>query len=422
MWDKYKEVIKLMLVIVLTLLCLFMIIDVKTGKFKIKLGLDLRSGCHLTVRLLSSTDPRTGQPRIIDQPIIRQTIAILEKRLNPLGTSEVIIQQEGLDRIVIEIPEETDLQRVEENIKKNAYLDFREQRFNPTTQEMEWKTTKLDGSMLLKAEAGYSGDKNPQVMFEFTKEGAKEFAKITENNIDKPLGIFLDGVLIDAPTVKEPITGGSGVIHGGSMTIDDCFNLAVLLNAGALPVPIEIMESMTIGPTLGQESLMKSMWAGIVGLGLVLIFMIAYYMVPGVMANFALIFYTIALLATMVVGDFVLTLPGIAGIILSIGMAVDANILIFERLKEELWEGKSIRSAVETGFKRAFSSILDSHVTTLIGALVLYYLGSSSVKGFGLTLMLGTVLSMITAVFVTRIFVDYLVKNNIFVSKKAFGG
>ncbi|MCL5774502.1 MAG: SecD/SecF family protein translocase subunit, partial [Firmicutes bacterium] len=199
------------------------------------------------------------------------------------------------------------------------------------------------------------------------------------------------------------------------------FTLALYLKSGALPADIKILESMTVSPTLGAESLKMSLWAGFIGLGIVIIFMMWYYRVPGLLADIALIFYTLVVLASMVVGNFVLSLPGIAGFILSIGMAVDANVLIFERIKEELWSGKSLRSAVETGFKRAFSSIFDSHVTTLIGAGVIYQFGSSSVKGFGLTLMLGTILSLVTAVFVTRVLVDLVVSSNLITNKKLYG-
>lgn len=419
-WSKHKNTVLLILIIALTIASVFILYDFNTQEFRIKLGLDLRSGTHLTVQLKPILDPVTQKIKKIDHPMVMQTIGVLGRRLNPQGTQELIIQPAGLDRIIIEIPEETDIKKVENLISKTAHLEFKEQHYNPAKKTMDWKIV-LDGTAIRKSQEEFGSGGQPIVTFELTKQGAKEFAKITERNVGKPLAIFFDGKLVTAPNVNEPIIGGSGQISGGQMTIEECRDIAMFLNAGALPVPIEILESSTVSPALGQESLKKSLIAGLIGLGLVCIFMIWYYLLPGVVADIALAIYTLFLLASMVVGNFVLTLSGIAGFILSIGMAVDANILIFERLKEELATGKTLKSSMSAGFKRAFSSILDGHVTTFIGAMVLYYFGSSSIKGFGLTLMLGTAWSLVTAVFITRVIIEFIINNNLALSHRLYG-
>jgi len=419
--NRNTNTITLVAILILTVISACLIYNFKTQTFNIKLGLDLRSGSHLTLKLIEIEDPVEHKIRKIDYKIMNQTIGVLEKRINPTGTQEVIIQPEGTDRIIVEIPEETDIKKVEEKVSKIAHLEFKEQYYVPTTKQMEWRTV-LEGTALKRAEATYDSQSRHLVAFEMTDDGARKFAEITQKNVGKPIAIFFDNKEISAPVVQGVISGGHGQISGGKMTIEECNELANYLNAGSLPVPVEILESMTISPTLGQESLIKSLIASMIGLLVIMIFMIWYYHLPGIVANVALVIYSLMLLATMVVGNFVLSLPGIAGFILSIGMAVDANILIFERLKEELQEDKTLKTSIDIGFKRAWSSILDSHVTTFIGAGVLYWLGSSSIKGFGLTLMCGTLWSMVTAVFFTRVMMDFIIQNNIFTSRKIYGG
>jgi preprotein translocase subunit SecD len=235
------------------------------------------------------------------------------------------------------------------------------------------------------------------------------------------LGIFLDKKFVSAATIEGVITD-SGLIHG-SFTEDDVTRIANELNAGALPVPETIVEKDEVGPILGKEDLQKSLVAAAIGLVLVLLFMGVVYRLPGILADLALIVYVVALLALLSIPPLhaVLTLPGIAGFVLSIGMAVDANVLIFERLKEELWSGKSLRSATKIGFARAFSSVFDSHFTTIVGAGVLYLLGTGTVKGFAFTLFWGTAFSLITAVFITRFFMDVIVENDLVTNQKAYG-
>lgn len=419
-WNKWKNTVYVMLIFLLAVGSVFIIYNFKDNKFNVKLGLDLRSGSHIVLKLKPVMDPNTKQVKPLDYSIVEQTKRVYEKRLNPMGNREIIIQKEGTDRLIIDIPEETNIQAAEALIRKTARLEFKEQKYNPATKTQEWVTV-MDGSRIKSAMATFqSGGTAPIVSFELDKEGAKQFAVITERLYGKPLGIFFDKQEISAPIVQAVISD-RGQISGGKMDLKECQELATLLNAGALPVDVEILESMTVSPTLGKESLMKSLWAGFLGLGLVIVFMLWWYRLPGFFADLALVFYGLVVLASMVVGNFVLTLPGIAGFILSIGMAVDANVLIFERLKEELWEGKALKNASDNAFKRAFSAILDSHVTTFMGAALLYYFGSSSIKGFGLTLMLGTFFSLFTAVFVTHAFMNMILEKRIIASRSVYG-
>jgi len=419
-WNKWKNTVYVMLIFLLAVGSVFIIYNFKDNKFNVKLGLDLRSGSHIVLKLKPVMDPNTKQVKPLDYAIVEQTKRVYEKRLNPMGNREIIIQKEGTDRLIIDIPEETNIQAAEALIRKTARLEFKEQKYNPATKTQEWVTV-MDGSRIKSAMATFqSGGTAPIVSFELDKEGAKQFAVITERLYGKPLGIFFDKQEISAPIVQAVISD-RGQISGGKMDLKECQELATLLNAGALPVDVEILESMTVSPTLGKESLMKSLWAGFLGLGLVIVFMLWWYRLPGFFADLALVFYGLVVLASMVVGNFVLTLPGIAGFILSIGMAVDANVLIFERLKEELWDGKALKNASDNAFKRAFSAILDSHVTTFMGAALLYYFGSSSIKGFGLTLMLGTFFSLFTAVFVTHAFMNMILEKRIIASRSVYG-
>ncbi|MCE1246732.1 MAG: protein translocase subunit SecD [Firmicutes bacterium] len=411
-WSKIKTPVYLAIIVIMTIAAFVISYDTQYGTFRIRLGLDLKSGSHITIKLNPVKDPTTGEVRKIDKAVVDQTIAVLKRRLDPNGVKEIVIQPEGVDRLIIEIPEETDVKKAVDLIKQTAFLEFKETYFDNVKKKLEWRTV-LTGTAIKTATAEMSGHGEPYVSFVLQKGAVRDFAKITERNINKPLGIFFDDEMIDSPNVKEPITGGQGQISGGKMNLEDCQKLAVLLNAGALPVKVEVLESMTVSPTLGHESLMKSLMAMVIALVLIMLFMIWYYKIPGFLANIALIIYAIVVLASMVIGKFTLTLPGIAGFILSIGMAVDANILIFERMREEVVADKTLKKSVELGFHRAFTSIIDGHVTTFLGALVLYYFGSSSIKGFGLTLMLGTFFSIFTAVFITRVFVELFVHNDI---------
>jgi preprotein translocase subunit SecD len=250
----------------------------------------------------------------------------------------------------------------------------------------------------------------PYVAIKFNSQGAKDFDRITSENVKKRLAIVLDGVVHSAPVIQERISGGEAQITG-SFTMDEAKDLAIVLRAGALPAPVNILEERTVGPSLGQDSIDKGLWSTIVGAILVMIFMVFYYRVSGIIANAALIMNIIVILGTLAAFRAALTLPGIAGIVLTIGMAVDANVLIFERIREELRTGKTPRAAIETGYSKAFLTILDSNVTTLIAALFLFGFGTGPVKGFAVTLSIGIVVSMFTAIFVTRIIFDHFVWN-----------
>jgi len=251
----------------------------------------------------------------------------------------------------------------------------------------------------------------PEVAFELTEEGAKIFGDFTSQNVGNALAIVLDKQVISAPVINQPITEGQGVISG-NFTIDSANELAVQLRYGSLPIPLKVITSQTIGPTLGADSLQKSLVAGIIGVSVVMLYMVLYYRLPGVVADVALLVYALISLAIFKFIPITLTLPGIAGFVLSVGVAVDANILIFERLKEELRQGKSLHVAIDAGWKRAWSSIRDSNISTLITCVILFWFGStfgaSIVKGFSLTLMIGVAVSMFTAIVVTRTFLHLI--------------
>ncbi len=419
MTKQVKNWIYLLIVIVITVASCFLIYNPNTKKVNIKLGLDLRSGTHIAVQLLPTIDYSTNQPIPITDDIIENSIGVFEKRLNPEGNKEILIQKEGEDRLIIEIPEETDVRRAEELVKKVGLLEFKEQ----DIRSNRWKTV-LTGADLKpnSAKVGIDQAGKSYVSLEFNQKGAKRFGEVTKRNIKRPIAIYFDKKEISAPVVQQAILTGSCTISGENMTPEECENLRVLMNSGSLRANVKILESMTVDPMLGQKSLTSSLEAGIVGLIIVGLFMLYYYRLPGLTADLALIVYTIVSLATMVVGGFVMTLPGIAGFILAIGMAVDANVLIFERIKEELWDEKSLEKSIDIGFKRAFVSILDSHVTTFIGAWIIYALGATSMKGFGLTLMIGTFWSLITNTAGTKVFLDTFFLNNIFTNNRKMYG
>jgi preprotein translocase subunit SecD len=431
---KRYSVIGLTALALFTLAALLMIVDPRTGATKLRLGLDLKSGAHIAVRLIEAKNPITGEVVKVNSRIQEQAVQVFQRRLNPDGTREIVVTPEPPDRLIVEIPEETNLEKAEALVRQAARLEFREQSYNPVTQQTSWKTV-MDGASISHAAARPSMDgKSWEVNFEMTRQGAKAFGELTRRLVGKPLQIVFDGKEISAPIVQNPITQGSGVItglNGGADPLtgkpqtpaEEAQMMANFLNAGALPVDVKILESYTVSPTLGAESLRYSLIAGAMGLGFVCIYMVGYYRLPGVMASVALVIYTIVCLASMNIPglEFVLTLPGIAGFILSIGMAVDANVLIFERLKEEIWADRPLHQAISIGFEKAWPSILDGHVTTGVGAFILYYFGSATIKGFGLTLLVGTAWSLITATLFTRAMIDFAYYNLKMQSRKAYG-
>jgi len=372
---------------------------------KIHEGLDLQGGVHLVYELddskVEQKDKASAQQSVIN---------VIDRRINALGVAEPVIQSAKVgnkDAVIVELPGVTDVNEAISLIGKTAQLIFLE--YNATNAESQnpaeqWKETGLTGANLKHADVQF--DKNtgePQVAIQFDAEGSKIFADLTQRNLQKPIAIELDNEIISAPTVQTVIENGQAVITG-KFTIDEAKKLAIELNAGALKVPINLVEQRTIGATLGSDSVKKSLMAGIVGLVLVALFMIIYYKVPGLLATLALFIYSLVVLALFKLIPVTLTLAGIAGFILSVGMAVDANILIFERTKEELAAGKTIGLAIEDGFRRAWSSIRDSNFSSLITCLILYYGTTGLVRGFAVTLAIGILVSMFTAITVTRTF------------------
>lgn len=411
-----------------------------------RLGLDLSGGTRLVYEAdLSQIGNESAASAV------KGAIDIITKRVDAYGVSEASIQKLGTDKIVVQLPGIRDVEAAISLIGSTAQLDFREIEYdssgNPvldskgdtvwipaTATDSHGQVVPLTGKYLKRnAKVVFVTNTGaPEVAFEFDSEGATLFSEITGRLIGKPLGIFLDNQLISSPTVKAQI-GASGVIE--NIPLNEANNLAILLNAGALPVPLGHYDGNTfvsgpaeqnsVDPTLGADSIHKSLIAGMIGLILVIAFMVIYYRLPGAVAGVALIIYGILMLALFKLIPVTLTLPSIAGFILSIGMAVDANVLIFERLKEELRAGRTLGVAVETGFNRAWPAIRDSNITTIIACIILYWVGTSLVEpkmqGFALTLGIGVALSMFSAITITRTFMRLLVGTNIADNLPLFG-
>jgi len=378
----------------------------KKGGVPIKLGLDLRYGIHL---MLEIYDPKLKQ---VSNTEIQQVINILEKRLNPTGTQEIVIQQAGNNRIIIEIPEVLDTNDAIEKVTKVGRLEFKVEEYDPNTGNV-YKKTVLTGDSIISARVEFNNAGQPYVAFSLDNKGAKIFEEITRQYLNKPIYIYFDDKEISAPIVRSVITGGSGIIELGynkdkESLLKEAKDLAIYLNSGKLQYPPKILEAYTIGPSLGEKHLKRSLIAGIIALLIVCIFMVIFYRVPGLLADFALLSYTALFLTIISISNTVLTLGSIAGIILSIGMAVDANIIIFERLKEEIRDNKPLNTAIDLAFKRSFDTILDSHLTTIIAALILMIFGTSIIQGFGFALLWGNVISFFTAIYITKSFM-YLV-------------
>jgi len=377
-------------------------------------GLDLQGGTHLVYEMdLSKVDKNNTDTAV------QGVINVIDRRINAIGVSEPVIQSANIGdkkSIIIELPGITEINEAINLIGKTAQLEFWEQQTNvqlsPDSNQivpLSWKPTELNGSHLKKADVNFSQQTGePEVTIEFDSEGKALFADITRRNLQKPVAIVLDNNIISAPTVQSVIEEGNAVITG-KFSISDAKKLAIELNAGALPVPIKLIEQRNIGATLGTESVKQSILAGLIGILLIAIFMISYYKFPGFLAVCALSIYILIVLAIFKLVPVVLTLAGIAGFILSIGMAVDANILVFERMKEELRSGKTLGAAVDEGFRRAWLSIRDSNVSSLITCLILYFTTSGLVKGFAVTLAIGILVSMFTAITITRTFLKLTV-------------
>ncbi len=443
-------------------------------EFTTHLGLDLQGGSHLVYQA-DFKDVDSGD-RADALNSVRDTI---ERRVNSFGVSEPLVQVQGKDQIVVELPGIKDVNKAIALIGQTPLLEFRvpapEGELKPILGQdgkltvdpnSQWKSTPLSGKQLKKATAdiqqGKGLSREVVVRLQFDDEGTKLFSELTTQYLNKQIAIFLDNQVLSAPTVQSPITDGQAIISSDQFTAESAKELATRLNSGALPVPIKLISQQNVGATLGQESINKSLIAGLIGMLLIAIFMIANYRVPGVLAVIALVIYTlmslavfkigISITAVVLVGVFfllgltvsrwfgflalisyvvlifangvspvTLTLAGIAGFILSIGMAVDANILIFERFKEEIYSGKDINKAIDDGFARAWMSIRDSNVSSLITTLILYMFGTPSIKGFAVTLAIGILISMFTAITITRTFLKLFVTGKLMSHPWLFG-
>ena len=399
------------------------------GNFPFKLGLDLAGGSHLVYEADVS---QIAEEEIDDlMNVLRD---VIERRVNIFGVSEPIVQIESgsfvnedrTERLVVELPGVTDVSEAVAEIGRTPLLEFKlvEQTVDveaiedslegggatPVTAGVsnEYIDTGLTGRYLESAELQFVGQtgqgglaNEPIVAISFNAEGAELFEEITSNNIGEQLAIFLDGEMVSAPVINEAISGGQAVISGG-FTPEEGRSLAQNLNFGALPVPIELASTQTVGSTLGAEVLDKGVVAGAIGLGLVILFMVLWYRLPGLIAGVALLIYVVAMLSLFQIIPVTLTAAGLAGFVLSLGMAVDANVLVFERMKEEFRAGKSSREAARIGFSRAWSAIRDGNITSLLSAVILFWFGTSMVKGFALVFGIGVLVSMLSALLVTR--------------------
>ena len=354
---------------------------------------------------------------------VQQSIEIVRRRIDETGTREPLIQRQGDDRILVQLPGIDDPERVKDLIGQTAKLSFHlVDTTAPATGATPPGTMRvpsiddqgpssyvvqrraiLSGENLIDAQGTFS-ENRPVVSFRFDTVGGRKFADVTAANVGRPFAIVLDGKVISAPVIQTAILGGSGIITG-QFTVQQVQDLALLLRAGALPAPLTVLEERTVGPGLGADSIEAGKVAAVVGMSLVVVFMIVAYGLFGVFATIALGFNIVLILGALSVLQATLTLPGIAGIVLTVGMAVDANVLIFERVREEMDNGRSPINALEAGYSRALTTIVDSNLTTLLAAIFLFALGSGPVKGFAVTLAIGIVTSMFTAVMVTRMFV-----------------
>jgi preprotein translocase subunit SecD len=370
------------------------------------------------------------QPAILERirQSVEQSIQIVERRVNELGTVEPLIQRQGIDRILVQVPGLQDPTRLKELLGKTAKLDFRmvdltvppdqagQGRVPPESELlMSSQTPKqpyviekrvlVSGADLTDAQPGFDQrTSEPIVSFRFNTSGARKFAQATSENVGRPFAIILDNEVISAPVIREPITGGAGQISGG-FTVQQANDLAILLRAGALPAPLTIIEERTVGPGLGQDSIDRGTLASYVGSILVIVFMTLTYRLFGLFANIAVAINVAMIFGVLSLLNATLTLPGIAGVVLTVGIAVDSNVLIYERIREEIRGGRTAISAIDAGFSRALATIMDSNITTFIAAAVLFYIGTGPVRGFAVTLGIGIITTVFTAFTVTRLIV-----------------
>lgn len=392
----------------------------------LRLGLDLQGGMQLILEA-------QGDETVVNTGSMETAQNIIGDRVNALGVAEAVVQRQGSRRLVVELPGVDDPQQALAAVQNTGLLEFvdtdgqvlvpgtvisttyglSEEAIAALTRTTVYETV-VTGEELNPNEIGVRQDATgfPEVALGFNQAGTQAFAEWTRGHVGEPLAIVLDKRVVSSPYVREVISDGRAAISGGDIDWEEARRIALILRYGALPVQMQVVENRTVGPTLGQDSVNRSVVAGVIGLCTVLLFMILYYRLPGALASLALCIYTVLIFAVYKLVPVTLTLPGIAGLLLSIGMAVDANILIFERMREELRVGKSLRAAIEAGFDRAWTSILDSNLSTLLTCLILYLfgrsLGASLVKGFAITLAIGVAVSMFSAITVTRTFLRTL--------------
>lgn len=441
-----KEQMRLLIVLAVLVAALFFVFPIRG---RVKLGLDLSGGVHIVLRAV----PQKGTSLEADS--VDRLMAVLRNRIDQYGVAEPLIQRSGADRVIIDLPGLDNPDMALDLIGKTAQLEFRQvikstsqlppraQRQNYDSDEeynaavARWNAFKeqqdallakmksdnqgghiiagddegaiyelgdlyFTGDLLRNAQTSYDSLGRMVVSLEFNSEGSEKFYQATRDNVGKQIAMVLDGTVISAPRVNEPISGGRAQISG-NFSAEQARSLAIMLKAGALPVGVEVLENSTVGPSLGNDSIKSGLLAGYIGVAAVFLFMLLYYRLMGATACVALMTTLLLLFAMLIMVGSTLTLPGIAGIILTIGMAVDSNILIFERMREEAALGRSRYASITAGFAKAFSTIFDSNLTTVIGAAVLFYIGSGPLRGFAITLTLGIIASMFSALMVNRV-------------------
>lgn len=368
----------------------------------VKQGLDLKGGIYVIEEI---------QEKNVSSDTVDRTIQLIKERVDKFGVVDPVVVKDGANRIRIEIPGMYDQQAALNYIGKTGELKF---------VAPDNTTTILTGKDIKDAYVSYDQNNQPQITLEMNSAGKTKFSDATKKYVGQKISIYLDEQLLVDPTVDEQITDGTAAITH-MQSLDEAKKVAQLIKSGALPVTLKAANVRTIGPSLGSDALSKSILAGIVGISIVMIFMLLYYRLPGVVADIALTVYILLDLITFIVFKATLSLAGISGFLLSIGMAVDANVLIFERIREELKTGKTLSAALDAGFHRALSSIIDSNVTTVIAAIVLAILGSGTVKGFAVTLTIGIIVSMFTAITVTRFLLKLVIDIKPFKNTKLYG-
>jgi preprotein translocase subunit SecD len=398
---------------------------------KLKLGLDIKGGMHIRLEVDRDKMGERANARDVSEAADR-ALEILRNRIDGLGVTEPLLQREGEGGIVVQLPGLTDYKRAQDVILSTAQLEFRivsnyrvadysdrDGKVDPKRlpkdityfpgkeagEEYLCDRILLTGEALVDARVETDTYGKPYIAFKLNAEGGREFGRITGANVNRRLAIILDQKVYSAPVIKSRIPGGSGIIEG-SFSDEEARDLALILKAGALPAPLKITSQYVVGPSLGADAVKKGTYAALLGFLLVLLYMAVYYRVSGIIADVGMMMNIVYLMGILVALKATLTLPGIAGIVLTVGMSVDANVLIFERIREELKAGKTIRAAIEAGYKRALTAIIDTHVTTLITAVVLFQFGTGPIKGFAVTLTLGVALSLFTAVFITKMIFD----------------